>query len=405
MPFIYKVFSRYSGVCKIPRMLLRIATPSSVTFGSLSGANAPDGFVFREAPKVFEVGNYPDKNFEFTKDDAARAVAAFRPVQIDLEHQSTVLDGKLGKLVQVSLNPDGVTLSGVVEIPNWLDENLKGQPIPVSLEFDRETKQIVKMALTVDPRVRDAAIAAFNRGASSPKKESVTMSKLKELRDGIAALFSKHLAGEGDDAATTDPADASGASAASGAPAAPNPLPSPENPVTPPPPIVAPPASPAISAELSNRLAKAEATNAQFAAQIAKLEAEQRNKDAEHFADEVIRQGKAFPTERNFIVAQFCAAHDDDKANPKTVQFGAKPEEKGTRLDALKASFAARPENPLLREQIAATGQLIFSGKSSAPVSGEEKTAGMSAERKAKLMGATNLGRAVMAEKGDKAKC
>lgn len=386
-------------------MLLRIATSSSVTFRSLSGANAPDGFVFREAPKVFEVGNYPDKNFEFSKDDAARAVALFKPVQIDLEHQATVLDGKLGKLVSVSLNPDGVTLSGVVEIPEWLDDTLKGQPIPVSLEFDRQTKQIVKMALTVDPRVRDAAIAAFNRGATTPTKESVTMSKLKDLRDGFMALFSKFEAGEGDDAATTDPANASGASAASGAPVAPNPLPSPATPATAPPPIVAPPAAPAITAEFANRLAQAEATNAQFAAQIAALQAERRNKDAEHFADEVIRTGKAFPAERNAIIAQFCAAYDDDKTNPKTVQFGTKPEEKGTRVDALRAAFDLRPVNPLLSEQIAASGELIFSGKSSAPVNGEEKTTGMSAERKAKLMGATPVGRAVMAEKGDKAKC
>jgi hypothetical protein len=75
-------------------------------------------------------------------------------------------------------------------------------------------------------------------------------------------------------------------------------------------------------------------------------------------------------------------------------------------LDALRAAFAARPENPLTREQIAATGELIFSGKSSSPVNGgEEKTAGMSEERKSRLLMYTSAGRALMAEKGGKAKC
>jgi hypothetical protein len=177
-------------------MHVAIENSSSVTFRSLSGVPAPDGFVFREAPKVFQVGDYPDKKFDFSAEDARRAVAGFQPVEIDLEHQSTVFDGKLGKLVDVSLESDGVTLSGIVQIPTWLDDVLKGEPIPVSLEFDRKTKQIVRMALTVEPRVRDAAIAAFNRGASSPIKES-TMSKLKDLRDKVLALFSGFEAGEG----------------------------------------------------------------------------------------------------------------------------------------------------------------------------------------------------------------
>lgn len=55
----------------------------------------------RRVGKIFECGDYPDKAFSLTEEEATAAAAAFTPVPLDLEHLPTVLDGKLGRLVSV----------------------------------------------------------------------------------------------------------------------------------------------------------------------------------------------------------------------------------------------------------------------------------------------------------------
>jgi hypothetical protein len=121
-----------------------------------TGTYAGDSVV-REG-KIFEAGNYPDKNFEMTPDELRRAAAAFQPVPIDLEHTPTVLDGKLGMLEAVRVSSDGRTLFGTVRLPRWLDDLLKDGERKVSCTWLAATKRLQKLALVMNPRVSDAAL-------------------------------------------------------------------------------------------------------------------------------------------------------------------------------------------------------------------------------------------------------
>jgi hypothetical protein len=105
-------------------------------------------------PVLFRAGNYPDKRFEISGRELADAVSQFSSVSLDLEHRNSVLDGRLGKLVGLSMNPDGQTVSGLVRIPSWLDNVLTKRSL--SIQFDRATKRVKGCALAVDPRIAEA---------------------------------------------------------------------------------------------------------------------------------------------------------------------------------------------------------------------------------------------------------
>ncbi|MBW3635372.1 MAG: hypothetical protein KY445_02755 [Armatimonadetes bacterium] len=108
--------------------------------------------------KVFEVGEYPDKGFSLTADEARAAVAAFAPCNADLEHKNTVLDGKIGGLVGVEMGADGKTLFGTVAEPKWLSDVLGNEPRKVSLTWDKAAKTITGIAHVLNPRITDAAV-------------------------------------------------------------------------------------------------------------------------------------------------------------------------------------------------------------------------------------------------------
>jgi len=78
----------------------------------------------RRTGKLFHVGEFPDKDFTLTADEMAAAVAAFSPVDVDIEHVPSVLSGKLGRLESVKIDPDGKTLLGTVALPSWLDARI-----------------------------------------------------------------------------------------------------------------------------------------------------------------------------------------------------------------------------------------------------------------------------------------
>lgn len=113
-------------------------------------------YVVREG-KVFECGDYPDKDFSLSEAEADEAIAAFNPQPNDLEHRSTILDGKLGVIQEV--RRVGKDLIGKVRIPKWLDNIQGAAPMGVSLAFNR-SKRIVGNALTLNPRISDAQVAA-----------------------------------------------------------------------------------------------------------------------------------------------------------------------------------------------------------------------------------------------------
>jgi hypothetical protein len=127
-----------------------------------SEAKTSDGEYVLRTGKIFEAGAYPDKKFEMSPEELCEAVSQFKPVDIDLEHMPTILDGKLGKLEAVALGSDGWSMVGTVRLPKWLDEQLGDADRKVSATWDRETKKLKKLALVRNPRVKDASLfAAF----------------------------------------------------------------------------------------------------------------------------------------------------------------------------------------------------------------------------------------------------
>lgn len=113
---------------------------------------------------IFRAGDYPDKQFNLTPKELRRAVKSFAdPIALDSEHGHSIFDGKLGHLVGVEASDDGSQLFGVVAVPKWLDPILQQAGGKVSAAFDRASKTLVGLALTINPRVSDAALmAAFS---------------------------------------------------------------------------------------------------------------------------------------------------------------------------------------------------------------------------------------------------
>jgi hypothetical protein len=142
----------------------------SVGFSLTTGATTagPDGYVLRKAPIIFRAGNYPDKSFSMSPEEMMAATASFSPVDIDLEHKPSVLDRKLGKIVNVHLSDDGWTMGGEALIPTWLDSVLGRDERKLSATFDRVTKKLIGCSLVRNPRVSDAtlmaAFAAYETG-------------------------------------------------------------------------------------------------------------------------------------------------------------------------------------------------------------------------------------------------
>jgi hypothetical protein len=114
--------------------------------------------------KYFECGDYPDKRFSLSEDEADAVISLLEPIPINLEHVPTVLDGKLGKVTR--LWRDGVNILFEAIIPKWLHDITGTKPLKVSAEWDLETKSPLGMGIVLNPRIEDAALmAAFKSGA------------------------------------------------------------------------------------------------------------------------------------------------------------------------------------------------------------------------------------------------
>jgi len=142
----------------------------------------------------------------------------------------------------------------------------------------------------------------------------------------------------------------------------------------------------------------AEGGAAEFAAVTAEAEAARAalqkerearvRQEAEAFADVQVRDRRALPAEKPALLAAFTRAALDDLENPAVVTFAEG--KTGSRVEALKALFAARPQHQLTEEQLRAAaegGQVLFNGGGDAA---------KAAARKKELMGMTPLGRACL---------
>jgi hypothetical protein len=167
-------------------------TPSA-EFELDSEKDSQDGEYILRTGKIFEAGTYPDKQFEISPEELCEAIADFKPVDLDLEHMPTILDGKLGKLEAVALGSDGWSLVGTVRLPKWLDKQLGDAERKVSATWDRISKKLTKLALVRNPRVKDAAIyAAFMANEFVDKVEGSTETELANtIQQYIEEHFSK----------------------------------------------------------------------------------------------------------------------------------------------------------------------------------------------------------------------
>jgi hypothetical protein len=365
-------------------------TETISTFALPTGT--PDGdFVIRHG-KVFECGDYPDKHFSLTPDEAAAAVAAFSPVPNDLEHRPTILSGHLGELTNVSVAEDGTSLMGSVRIPRWLHDAIGDAPLKTSLAWDIPTKRIIKNGLVIEPRVPDAALFtayaefagkrhsqadqdalqavhdhAVSLGAACPS--SAQMSKETGMADNKAPTrfdkFMAWLGGEGDENAAQFAADPPKAAAAA----------------VDPPKVETPP----------------DAEKIALMARIATMEKERIAEKAAVFADGEIAAKRALPAEKAILVAAFVDAAEDDAAHPRTVTFTkGDATVTGTRVDALMARYAARQPHVLTEELLTdSDAQALFNkARSTSAKDGE-----MTPERRKELLSKTALGQTIIAAK------
>ena len=318
-----------------------------------------DGMIIRTG-KVFEAGDFPDKNVEFDEDDLEGAVNAFAPVDNDLEHGSTILDGHLGKLQRVWKK--GKELFGEVALPTWLDKAIGDEPIKVSLAFDRQ-KKIVGNALVLRPRISDAAImSAFTTARISTQEGNKNTMKLKEAiktffgLDRVDDLDAEVTLPEGLSAPVEKEA------------VTPTPTPSP---------------TPTFSADPEK--AAMEARLKAMETQFSTLSKQALTDRAFLFADETIRAKKALPAQRDQIAQMYAQAVTAD-ANGGPVFSEDKGIVEGTQVAALKEFFNAAPTHTLAGEAISDASILIF-GKPG-------NQAGMDEDRKKKLLEMSSLGRA-----------
>lgn len=319
------------------------------------------GWIVREG-KVFEAGEYPDKGLTVTAADLAAAVAGFVPVPVDLEHVPTLLDGKLGELRAVRVAEDGKTLVGSVALPRWLSDALGSEPVKVSTTWDRLTKKLMGLALVRHPRVSDAALmsayATFVASQTPPPAPAGGGSeKERDMNESRFKRFVRWLSGEGEEAAFALGNEAE----------------VPETPadgVATPPPPPPPPDNPEVET---------------LRAALAAERASRIQGEAVAFADGEIGARRAYPAEREVIVAAYVQAATEDLAAPWPATFAVSGAT--SRVALVRAQYGARPTHSLTSE--------LVGGETVLPSDPAPKPPGMTAERRLELLNKTHIGRAV----------
>lgn len=411
---------------------------ASIATFELQAASAPlfdDGETIYRPGKLFVAGEYRDKDYAMTATEISAAAEAFTdPLPIDLEHIPTPLDGKLGELVSVEARGD--ELHGIVALPKWLDSALDERK--VSATWDRATKTLAGLALVRNPRVSDAALmAAF--AVDEIVREGLDLEAIRAIfatsrhdtpegqqimqelhntsaRGGAVCKASNTAKMASSHESSTiqkvhDMTTEHGAMCSSKKPGQPNwpymfsrkegfPVtnawdwlkpklegePAPEGTTT----GTATTATMNVaeSAEfkaLKERTDRVEAENA-------RIRGERIHDQAVAFADNEVRESRAYPAERDAIISEYVQRATDDMLHG-TVSFGEGDQKKTTtRVDQMKALFAARPKHGLTHEQMTQQGLVALMNQSETEAKGQDKPAD---EKRVKdLVGMTAMGRA-----------
>jgi len=389
----------------------------------------------RRSGLLFRSGNYEDKSYSMTPDELRAAVAAFRPVPVDLEHTPTVLSNKLGRVESVELSADGNSLLGTVALPEWLDGLIEDGQRKVSCTWDRATKTLSGLALVLNPRIDEAAIFASFSAAQAGTAGTVTTppadfaAARHDTQEGQGALQVAHdLAAQ--HGAVCDKANARAAgpygmfaaahevkalqlihdhAVKHGAQCSPLPMQAAmgaaeEEPMhderkfmdhlkafflgedKQPPATVAEvvavrPVTPAPKVEDSAAFQAAQA-------EIAQLRTEKLAREAASFADGLVRESKLLPAQRDALVAAYLQSA---KADAATFAAG----DRTPTLDTLKALYTAAPAHSFTQELTDSDGAVVFANREKTP-GGADEGAPMTPARRRELLSLIPEGRAIL---------
>lgn len=331
---------------------------------SVGEATDAGDYVLRSG-KVFEVGDYPDKGFSLSTEEARQSVASFTPVPNDIEHRPSILDGKLGELRTVALSGDGKSLIGTVAIPKWLHESIGDAPLKTSLAFDRATKRIAKNGLVLTPRVTDAALFGAYAEFAGKRHSQADQDRLNAIAEHAVALGADHppkgqakMSQSNDSVSVLDAIKA----LVTGRDTTP----------------VAP-ATAAVTPKEHVPMSTTTPTTAEFAAMQAELQALKEGSardtagriaaEAAHFAQDMLTARRITPAMKPAVEALFARALTDDAQDGATVTFARTDGEKveGNRAAVLRAVFAASPEHKWLGEAVPKGDLIVLSNDGDKP--------------------------------------
>ena len=167
------------------------------TNDSTAPEQSEGGFVLRTG-KIFQTGDYKDKDFALSADEmeeAANNFEASRPM--NFEHAASPLDGYIGSIQRVW--HDGTNLFADTHINKHIDAIYQENNLEykVSAEWSRDAKKLIGLALVRNPRIADAALmSAFSAIETdlvvpiTPTNQAVTLPERKiTMFDKFKALF------------------------------------------------------------------------------------------------------------------------------------------------------------------------------------------------------------------------
>lgn len=337
--------------------------------GALSQTHVAGTRAFRSG-MVFRIDDYPDKGVtkEHLLATLPDAVKRFKPVPINVEHIPTIFDGKLGEMVSVSLDPATGLLDGNTSLPLPVQELLGDGPIGVSIELDSDTSDILGLAFTGNPRVKDAAV--FNKfsmsmGVDTPKKEKKMA--IKGTLESIKNLFSQGIA---ELEKIEEPVSG-------------------QTPTVTVQPTVTSPVTVSNEAALAEERAKREKAEKELEElkkanedQAARMESNRLQTEAEKWSESVILDRRALPSQKDWLVNMFCmAARQDNQGKTCFSDTGAIIE--GDALKQLKAGIASAPQHKWTEEYT----------KGLTTIQGTHTKTSMSIDKRAELLSLTPMGR------------
>ena len=369
---------------------------ASITFSlfSLTGGEFR-GDVFVMRGKIFESGEWPDRDFALSPQELAAAAQAFKPVPIDVEHIDSIFDGKLGHLTEVEARDDNNTLFGTLTMPRWM-ENVIDTSTKVSCTWDTATKRLLSLALVQRPGIEDAEVfeAAFT---AIETQQGGIMPFVDDLAQRLAQIWGHTppvtpvAPTEPQQTEPSDPPKDGGAGDAgttqvhyhiNNTPFAPT------EPATQEPQAGQQP-------EADPNVTQLQAVVQQQQQQIQAIQEQYLAAQAAQFANSVILDRRAQPAEFQSIVTDYMQSARDDMQHPTQVSFTADGKsQQGSRVDLCKARYAARPQHNLTFDQlnIPESVQVLFNNGSEPK---EEKDKYTNDE----LLGMTTYGRGMLASR------